>query len=68
MFDSPFARFVVTVVGATMVIFTLSAILAPPDPFTQLLAVGLLVIITLPIAYYLSYRGGFGSISMRVNW
>lgn len=67
MSDSPFARFVVTVVGATMVIFILSVTFAPPDPFTQLLTVGLLVIITLPIAYYLSYRGGFGSISMRVN-
>lgn len=67
MSDSRFARFVITVVVASIVIVFLSAILTPPDPFTQLLTVGLLVVITLPIAYYLSYKGGFESISKRAN-
>jgi ABC-type iron transport system FetAB permease component len=67
MLDSSFARFVVTVVVAFTVVFLLSAIFTPPDPISQLLTVGLLTVVALPIAYYLSYRGGFRSISKRVN-
>ncbi|WP_435346019.1 DUF7534 family protein [Haloarchaeobius sp. HRN-SO-5] len=67
MLNSPFDRFVVTVVVASMVMLLLSAILTPPDPISQLLTLGVLLIVTLPIAYHLSYRGGFKSISKRVN-
>jgi Sec-independent protein secretion pathway component TatC len=34
-----------------------AAIAAPPDPFTQLLVVGPLLVLALPVAWWLTYRG-----------
>ena len=54
MLDSPLSRFVVTL----LVVFPLTAILSPPDVFSQLFVAGMLVL----LAYYLSYRGGYDAV------
>ena len=54
MLDSPLSRFV----ASLLVVFPLTAILSPPDVFSQLLVFALLVL----LAYYLSYRGGYDAV------
>jgi Sec-independent protein secretion pathway component TatC len=58
-------QFVVTILVALFVIFPLSALLTPPDPFTQLIVAGVLMLVALAVAYYLSYGGGYESIRDR---
>ena len=41
-----------------MVGFVISVFLTPPDPFTQLFAALLVLLITLPFSYWLVYRRG----------
>lgn len=54
MLDSPHVRFAVS----CLAVFPLSAILSPPDVFTQLFVLALLIV----LSYYLSYRGGYDAI------
>lgn len=56
--SSPIVQFAVTVVTAVVVV-PLATVLTPPDPYTQLLTLGLLLIASLPVAYALSYGGGY---------
>lgn len=67
MIHSSLSRFVVTVLVALMLSFVLAALLSPPDPFSQLTITGLLMVIALPLAYYLSYRGGYESLAKRIS-
>ncbi|WP_336337105.1 DUF7534 family protein [Haloarcula brevis] len=67
MGSSPLIQFAVTVAAAAVVSVPLAALLTPPDPYTQLLAVGLLLAVTLPVAYYLSYGGGYASLGAWVE-
>jgi len=67
MGSSPVIQFAVTVVAAVGIGVPLAALLAPPDPYTQLLTLGLLLVVTLPVAYHLSYRGGYESLRARVE-
>lgn len=65
MVDSALARFVVTSIVAFLVAVPVAALLTPPDPFLQLLAVVALMVVALPVAYFLSYRGGDDSLFDR---
>ena len=67
MGSSPVIQFAVTVVAAVGIGVPLAALFAPPDPYTQLLTLGLLLVVTLPVAYHLSYRGGYESLRARVE-
>lgn len=62
MLESSMARFALTLFVALVVAFTVAAIVSPPDPYSQLIVAGVLMAIALPVAYYLSYRGGYDSI------
>lgn len=66
MLDSPFARFVVTLLVLTMVAQIVTAMVTPPDAFTQLFVMGPLFVVSVGVAYYLHYRGGFEAISRRL--
>ncbi|AHG00781.1 hypothetical protein HALLA_07210 [Halostagnicola larsenii XH-48] len=65
--DSVFVRFVITAAVASVFVFTLTTLLLPPDPISQLLAGGLLVVVVLPISFLLSYGGGYESLAKRVD-
>jgi Sec-independent protein secretion pathway component TatC len=65
MGSSPLRQFAVTVVAAVVVGVPLAALLTPPDPYTQVLALGLLLAVTLPVAYALSYGGGYEALRAR---
>ena len=54
-----------TVVAAVVVGVPLAALLTPPDPYTQVFALGLLLVVTLPVAYALSYGGGYEALRAR---
>ena len=60
-------QFAVTVVAAVVIGVPLETLLTPPDPYTQLLSLGVLLVVSLPIAYSLCYRGGCGSLGARVD-
>lgn len=64
---SPRAEFAWTLLGGTFLLFVLGAVLAPPDPFTQVL----FVLAGLPVAllgsYLLAYRGGYAVIRSRLE-
>ncbi|MFU1780526.1 hypothetical protein ACM16X_03990 [Haloarcula japonica] len=60
-------QFAVTVLTAGVVGVPLAVLLTPPDPYTQLFALGILLAMTLPAAYYLSYGGGYESLRVRVQ-
>lgn len=62
MGSSPLRQFAVTVVAAVVVGVPLVTVLTPPDPYTQLLSLGVLLVVTLPVAYYRSYKGGYESL------
>jgi hypothetical protein len=55
----------VTLVAAVVVGVPLAALLTPPDPYTQVFALGLLLVVTLPVAYALSYGGGYEALRAR---
>ncbi|MGB9931466.1 DUF7534 family protein [Haloarcula amylolytica] len=67
MSRSAAVQFAVTVVAAVLIGVPLATVLTPPDPYTQLLSLGALLVVTLPVAYYLSYRGGYESLRTRVD-
>lgn len=50
--------FVVTLATLWAAVFVLVAVLAPPDPFTQLFAAGPLVLLSVPVAWWLACRNG----------
>ncbi|GCF14823.1 hypothetical protein Harman_27580 [Haloarcula mannanilytica] len=56
-----------TVVAAVVIGVPLATLLAPPDPYTQLFTLGLLLVVAVPVGYYLSYRGGYESLSVRFD-
>ena len=56
-----------TVVLAALPAWVLSATLAPLDPFTQALYGPGLLVVTLPLAYVLDYRGGYARLRERVG-
>ena len=52
---------------ATVSAWVLASLFSPPDPLTQVYyGVGLLAV-TLPLAYLLDYRGGYGRLRRRVG-
>lgn len=51
--------FLVDLVVLWAVVFVLGAILAPPDPFTQLFTVGPFLLLAVPVAWWLAYRDGY---------
>ncbi len=52
-------RFLRTTVVLWLLVIVISAVVSPPDPFTQILyAIPLLFLATV-ISYILTYRGGF---------
>ncbi len=66
--ESSFARFVATVLGVLFFAQLIDGLFIPPDPFTQLLFIGPVIVVALPVAYYLSYRGGYERLATRVDW
>lgn len=62
-----YGQFAVTVVTAVVIGVPLAILRAPPDPYTQLLTLGLLLVVALPVAYYRSYRGGYESLKALVD-
>lgn len=60
-------RFAVTALFALGLVAPLTALLTPPDPFTQLLAAGVLSVAATALAYMLSYGGGYRILSSLVN-
>jgi Sec-independent protein secretion pathway component TatC len=50
MQPSPTVQRLVTLLIALLVAFLLSSVFSPPDPFTQLLHVGLLTVLAYPVA------------------
>lgn len=63
MVGSPRIRFTVSIVLALAIVYPLGAVLTPPDPVSQLLAVGLLMGVAVPVAYGLSYQGGYEALA-----
>ncbi|ELY71535.1 DUF7534 family protein [Natrinema versiforme] len=59
MSDGSHVRFLRTTVVLWILAVVLSAIVAPPDPFTQLLYTVPLLVLAPGLSYLLSYRGGF---------
>lgn len=57
-----FGQFLRLVVKLFLIVFTLAALLSPPDPisFTLLLVPGW--VLAIPVAYYLIYRGGYAAL------
>jgi Sec-independent protein secretion pathway component TatC len=51
-------RFLTTLLALLAGAFVVAAVASPPDPFTQLLYAGALAVVSLPLAYWLVYRGG----------
>jgi len=62
MSSSSALQFAVTVVAAVVIGVPLATLLTPPDPYTQLLSLGLLLVVAVPVAYSLSYRGGYAAL------
>lgn len=60
-------RFIITMLVALLVVFPIAAVFTPPDPFTQLRLAVILIVISLPVAYYLSFQGRYESLSQRLN-
>lgn len=67
MVGSSRIRFTVSIVVALAIVFLLGAILTPPDPVSQLLTVGLLMGVAVPVAYGLSYRGGYEVLARHMS-
>lgn len=47
---SPNVRRLISLLVALLIAFPLASVLAPPDPFTQLLYVGILLVLAFPVA------------------
>ncbi|WP_424003265.1 hypothetical protein ACOZ4I_03990 [Haloarcula salina] len=60
-------QFAVTALVALAFVLPLSAVLTPPDPYTQLLAAGVLTAAAMTLAYALSYGGGYRALSSLTN-
>ena len=58
MRSDEFGQFLVSIVVLAMASFTFSAIVTPPDPFSQLRINGLLLPVVLVGSYVLAYRVG----------
>ncbi|MGQ3411648.1 DUF7534 family protein [Natrinema sp. LN54] len=52
-------QFLRTTVALWLLAVAVSGIVAPPDPFAQLLYTGPLLLLAVGVSYLLSYRGGF---------
>lgn len=59
-------QFLCTTVALWMLAIVISAIIAPPDPFTQLLYTGPLLVLAPGISYLLSYSGGFDYVQSKL--
>jgi len=55
--DPRHVRFLVVLASAGIVATVVGAGLAPPDPVTQLYVLGAALVLALPVAYLLAYRG-----------
>jgi len=60
-------QFAVTALVALGLVVPLTALLTPPDPFTQLLVAGALAVGATALAYALSYGGGYRTLSSLAN-
>ena len=58
MRSDEFGQFLVSIVVLAMASFTFSAIVTPPDPFSQLLINGMLLPVVVVGSYVLAYRVG----------
>ncbi len=54
-----YQAFLLTLLAIDAVGLVLGGLLATPDPFTQLLILGPLLVVAPVLAYWLVYRGGF---------
>lgn len=50
MQNSPTVRRVVSLLVALLIALPIASVLAPPDPYTQLLYVGILLVLAYPVA------------------
>ncbi|WP_396610748.1 hypothetical protein ACH9L7_10990 [Haloferax sp. S1W] len=57
-----FRAFIVTLLALDAVVFVVGSVLAPPDPFTQLLLVGPALLLAPAMAWWLVYRDGFARV------
>jgi len=55
MLETRLGRFATIALAILVVAFPLTVLLAPPDPYTQLIVAGGLVVFALPTAYLLSH-------------
>ncbi|GAB7092893.1 hypothetical protein JCM30237_00450 [Halolamina litorea] len=55
MLESRLFRFVSIAVATIVVAFPLAAVASPPDPYTQVVVAGTLLMFLLPVAYLLSH-------------
>jgi|AntRauTorcE11897_2_1112592.scaffolds.fasta_scaffold66310_2 cation transport ATPase len=55
LLDSRLGRFVTIAFAILLVAIPLSALVAPPDPYTQIVVAGSLLVFVLPMAYLLSH-------------
>ncbi len=55
LLDSRLGRFVTIAFGILLVAIPLTALFAPPDPYTQIVVAGSLLVFVLPTAYLLSH-------------
>jgi len=53
-------RFEFLVVAAALVVtgFAIAAVLTPPDPYSQLRAAAVILLLVLPVSYWLAYSRG----------
>ena len=54
-----YQAFLLTLLGIDTVGLALGALFTPPDPFTQVLFLGPLLVAAPVLSYWLVYRGGF---------
>ncbi|MXR40663.1 hypothetical protein GRX01_04780 [Halobaculum sp. WSA2] len=51
-------RFLIFAVLLVSLGFAIGAMLTPPDPFTQLLTVPVILLVTIPLSYWVVYKRG----------
>ena len=66
MDDSPVGTFLKTAALTVFVALALGAMVTPPDPFTLLYTLAILVPVAFLVAYVLTYGGGFALLRERV--
>jgi len=61
------SRFLLATLAAFVLVFVAGTLLTPPDPFTQLRALGVGLLLAFLAAYWLVYRRGWRRLRRRLG-